>query len=41
MSPRTLREEHIVELNGRLRPLTTPQMSWALNSTLNHYGYRL
>ena len=41
MKPRTLREKHIVELNGRLRPLTTPQMSWALNSTINHYGYRL
>ena len=41
MRPRTLREKHIVELNGRLRPLTTPQMNWALNSTINHYGYRL
>ena len=41
MKPRTLREKHIVELNGRLRPLTTPQMNWALNSTINHYGYRL
>lgn len=30
-----------MELNGRLRPLTTPQMNWALNSTINHYGYRL
>lgn len=41
MRPRTLREKHIVELNGQLRPLTTPQMNWALNSTINHYGYRL
>lgn len=41
MRPRTIREKHIVELNGRLRPLTTPQMNWALNSTINHYGYRL
>lgn len=41
MRPRNLREKHIVELNGRLRPLTTPQMQWALNSTINHYGYRL
>ena len=41
MRPRTLREEHIVELSGQLRPLTTPQMNWALNSTINHYGYRL
>ncbi len=41
MRPRTLREKHIVELNGRLRPLTTSQMNWALNSTINHYGYRL
>ena len=31
----------IVELSGRLRPLSTPQMQWALNSTINHYGYRL
>lgn len=41
MRPKTLREKHIVELNGRLRPLTTPQMNWALDSTINHYGYRL
>ena len=41
MRPRTLREKHIVELNGRLCPLTTLQMNWALNSTINHYGYRL
>lgn len=41
MRPRNLRERHIVELNGRLRPLTTPQKEWALNSTIKHYGYRL
>ena len=41
MKPRNLKEKHIVELNGRLRPLTTPQINWALNSTINHYGYRL
>lgn len=41
MKPRNLKGKHIVELNGRLRPLTTPQMNWALNSTINHYGYRL
>ena len=41
MGPRNLREKHIVELNGRLRPLTTPQKEWALNATIKHYGYRL
>ena len=41
MKPRNLKEKHIVELSGQLRPLTTPQMNWALNSTINHYGYRL
>ena len=41
MRPRNLREKHIVELSGRLRPLTTPQKEWALNSTIKHYGYRL
>ena len=41
MKPRNKKERHIVELNGRLRPLTTPQMNWAFNSTINHYGYRL
>lgn len=41
MRPRNLREKHIVELNGRLRPLTTPQKEWALNATIKHYGYRL
>lgn len=41
MRPRNLKEKHIVELNGRLRPLTPPQKEWALNSTIKHYGYRL
>ncbi len=41
MKPKNKKQQHIVELNGRLRPLTTPQMQWALNSTINHYGYRL
>lgn len=41
MKPRNKKQQHIVELSGRLRPLTTPQMNWALNSTIKHYGYRL
>ena len=41
MKPRNKKQQHIVELSGRLRPLTTTQMNWALNSTINHYGYRL
>ncbi len=41
MKPRNKNQQHIVELSGRLRPLTTPQMNWALNSTISHYGYRL
>lgn len=41
MKPRNKKQQYIVELSGRLRPLTTPQMQWALNSTINHYGYRL
>ena len=41
MKPRNQKERNIVELNGRLRPLTTPQKTWALNSTIKHYGYRL
>ena len=41
MKPRNKKQQHIVELNGRLRPLTTPQTHWALNSTISHYGYRL
>lgn len=41
MKPRNKKQQHIVELNGRLRPLTTPQMTWALSNTINHYGYRL
>ncbi len=41
MRPRNQKERNIVELNGRLRPLTTPQKEWALNNTIKHYGYRL
>lgn len=41
MRPRNQKERNIVELNGLLRPLTTPQKTWALNSTIKHYGYRL
>ena len=41
MKPRNKNQQHIVELSGRLRPLTTPQKQWAVNSTINHYGYRL
>lgn len=41
MKPRNKKQQHIVELSWRNRPLTTPQMQWALNSTINHYGYRL
>ena len=41
MRPRNNKERNIVELNGRLRPLTTPQKTWALNNTIKHYGYRL
>ena len=41
MKPRNKKQQHIVELSGRLRPLTTPQKHWALNNTINHYGYRL
>lgn len=41
MKPRNNKERNIVELSGRLRPLTTPQMTWALSNTINHYGHRL
>lgn len=41
MRPRNNKERNIVEMNGRLRPLTTPQMTWALSNTIKHYGYRL
>ena len=41
MKPRNKKQQHIVELSGRLRPLTTPQMTWALSNTINHYGHRL
>ena len=35
MKPHNKKQQHIVELSGRLRPLTTPQMNWALN-----YGFK-
>lgn len=41
MKPRNKKQQHIVELSGRLRSLTNPQMTWALSNTINHYGYRL
>lgn len=41
MKPRNKKQQHIVELNGRLRPLTTPQKQWALSHTIDHYAYRL
>lgn len=41
MKPKNKKQQHIVELSGRLRPLTTPQMTWALSNTIKHYGYRL
>lgn len=41
MKPHNKKQQHIVELSGQLRPLTTTQTNWALNSTINHYGYRL
>lgn len=41
MRPRNQKERNIVELNGRLRPLTTPQKTWALKNAIKHYGYRL
>lgn len=41
MKPKNKKQQHIVELSGRLRPLTTPQMTWALSNTIKHYVYRL
>ena len=41
MKPRNLKEKHIVELSGRLRPLTTAQKQWAFSHTIDHYAYRL
>ena len=41
MQPKNKKQQHVVELSGRLRPLTTPQMQWAFDNTINHYGYRL
>lgn len=41
MKPKNRIQSRLVELSGQLRPLTTTQMEWAFNSTINHYGYRL
>lgn len=39
MKPRNKKQQHIVELSGRLRPLTTAK--WAFSHTIDHYAYRL
>ena len=41
MKPRNKKQQHIVELSGRLRPLTTAQKRWAFSHTVDHYAYRL
>lgn len=41
MKPRNKKQQHIVELSGRLRPLTTAQRQWAFSHTIDHYAYRL
>lgn len=41
MKPRNKKQQHIVELRGRLRPLTTAQKQWAFSHTIDHYAYRL
>lgn len=50
MKPRNKKQQHIVELSGRLSPLTTDQKQWALTTdqkqwafshTIDHYAYRL
>lgn len=41
MKPRNKKQQHIVELSGRLRPLTTAQKQWAFSHTIDHYAYRL
>ena len=41
MKPRNKKQQHIVELSGRLRPLTTAQKKWAFSHTIDHYAYRL
>ena len=41
MKPRNKKQQHIVELSGRLRPLTTAQNKWAFSHTIDHYAYRL
>ena len=41
MKPRNKKQQHIVELSGRLRPLTSAQKRWAFSHTIDHYAYRL
>lgn len=41
MKPRNKKQQHIVELSGRLRPLTSAQKQWAFSHTIDHYAYRL
>lgn len=41
MKPRNKKQQHIVELSGRLRPLSTAQKQWAFSHTIDHYAYRL
>ena len=41
MKPRNKKQQLIVELSGRLRPLTTAQKQWAFSHTIDHYAYRL
>ena len=41
MKPRNKKQQHIVELSGRLRPLTTAQKKWAFSHAIDHYAYRL
>ena len=41
MKPRSKREREIVALSHNLRPLTKSQKTWALNTTIEHYAYRL
>lgn len=41
MKPRNKKQQHIVELSGLLRPLTTAQKQWAFSHTIDHYAYRL
>ena len=41
MKPKSKKQERIVALSKQLRPLTPAQLRWALNSTINHYAFRL